>query len=158
MLRKTRKKERDPSARCARSGLASLSDARFQNGKKPMPPPVFSERVRKRLKEKSLEGKMLCTENGSVRKSMSRKGLDREREYGSDSQGVMLSGRSFPAGPESSIGSSARADSLRTRILGQMRREVPRHCVPRDSQPRRLLDCQRADAPGRPEAGIPANA
>src|SRR2546425_7450816 len=41
-----------------------------------MPPPVFCGRVWKRLKEKSLEGKVLCTENGRVRKGMSRKGLD----------------------------------------------------------------------------------
>src|SRR6266571_3688026 len=61
--------------RCAGSGLASLSDARFQNGKKPMPPPVFCKRVRKRLKAKSLERKTEYTENGRVRKSMSRKGL-----------------------------------------------------------------------------------
>src|SRR6266571_6449968 len=47
----------------------------------------------------------------------------------------MPSERSFPARPESSIDTSARADSLRTRILGRMRRKVPRHCVPRDSQP-----------------------
>src|SRR2546425_2543163 len=42
-----------------------------------MPPPVFCKRVRKRLKAKSLERKTEYTENGRVRKSMSRKGLDR---------------------------------------------------------------------------------
>ena len=76
VLGKARKKGRDPSARCARSGLASWSDARFQNGKKPMPPPVFCERVRKRLKGKNLECKTDYTQNGRVRKGMSQKGLD----------------------------------------------------------------------------------
>ncbi len=50
-----------------------------QNGKKPMPPPLFFERVRTELKAKSLEWQMLCTENGRVRKSMSGKGLDQNR-------------------------------------------------------------------------------
>ena len=89
---------RDPSTRPlgrTRSGLASLSDARFQNGKKPMPPPVFCKRVRNRLKAKNLEWKTEYTQNGRVRKSMSRKGL-------------------------------------------QSSREIPRHCVPRDSHPHRM--------------------
>ncbi|HEU0049656.1 MAG TPA: hypothetical protein VFQ43_18860, partial [Nitrososphaera sp.] len=71
VLGKARKKGRDPSARCARSGLASLSDARFQNGKKPMPPPMFCKRVRNRLKAKNLEWKTEYTQNGRVRKAMS---------------------------------------------------------------------------------------
>ena len=50
-----------------------------QNGKKPMPPPLFFERVRTELKAKSLEWQMLCTENGRVRKSMSGKDLDQNR-------------------------------------------------------------------------------
>src|SRR5947209_1633477 len=50
-----------------------------QNGKKPMPPPLFFERVRNGLKAKSLEWQMLCTENGRVRKSMSGKDLDQNR-------------------------------------------------------------------------------
>ena len=42
-----------------------------------IPTPVFCERVRKRLKAKNLEWKTEYTQNGRVRKGMSRKGLDR---------------------------------------------------------------------------------
>ena len=46
-----------------------------QNGKKPMPPPLFFERVRTELKAKSLEWQMLCTENGRVRNKQKTRGL-----------------------------------------------------------------------------------
>ena len=48
--------------------------------------PVFSERVRKRLKANNLDRKMLCTENGRVRKRMKRKDGFLEERAGTNTE------------------------------------------------------------------------
>src|SRR2546425_1325865 len=58
---------------CCRDRDRVRADA-FHFGKSWYTPPCFSERVRNGLKAKSLEGKIWCTENGRVRKSMKTKG------------------------------------------------------------------------------------
>ncbi len=52
----------------------------FHFGKSWYTPPCFSERVRKELKAKRLEGKMLCTQNGRVRNEQEGKEIEEVEE------------------------------------------------------------------------------
>ena len=54
----------------------------FHFGKSWYTPPCFSERVRKGLKANRLEGKILCTENGRVRKKLDGKEIQEVKEMG----------------------------------------------------------------------------
>ncbi len=119
-----------------------------QNGKNPMPPPLFFERVRKGLKAKSLEWQMLCTENGRVRKSMNGKDLDQNRgnahilrELGLEADRLRLGASRKPC-TNRSLGSLR---SLPARAgAGGIRMDS----TSLTTGPCRIVNCQRAEAPG----------